>query len=113
MPDYYTATPEEKPPEYVVLRTVLPSEQVGENVSKTAKEQATMTKEYFKAWAQATAIRALKTAAETAVVLIGGDYINVIALDWPQILGVSVTAAVVTVLTCIAGLPEVPKSKEE
>lgn len=64
-------------------------------------------KEYIEKWGKAAAVRCLKTAAQTAVALIGGDMLSVFALDWPQIVGVSVTAAIVSLLTSVAGLPEV------
>lgn len=64
-------------------------------------------KEYIEKWGRAAAVRCLKTAAQTAVALIGGDVVSVIALDWPQIVGVSITAAIVSLLTSVAGLPEV------
>lgn len=64
------------------------------------------TKSYWKRWLAATAIRALKTAAETALSMltIGQLFIEV---DWPAVLSVSGVAAVIAVLTCIKGLPEV------
>lgn len=64
-------------------------------------------KEYIEKWGKAAAVRCLKTAAQTAVALIGANTVSVIALDWPQIVGVSVTAAIVSLLTSVAGLPEV------
>lgn len=60
-----------------------------------------------KAWAKAAAIRALKTFCQGLVTLIGSDMINVISLDWPKMIGISATMAVVSILTSIAGLPEV------
>lgn len=64
-------------------------------------------KEYIERWGKAAAVRCLKTAAQTAVALIGANTVSVLALDWPQIVGVSVTAAIVSLLTSVAGLPEV------
>ncbi len=64
-------------------------------------------KEYIEKWGRAAAVRCLKTAAQTAVALIGANTVSVTALDWPQIVGVSVTAAIVSLLTSVAGLPEV------
>lgn len=60
-----------------------------------------------KAWAKAAAIRALKTFCQGLVTLIGSDMINIVSIDWPTILGISATMAVVSILTSIAGLPEV------
>lgn len=64
-------------------------------------------KEYIERWGKAAAVRCLKTAAQTAVALIGANTVSVTALDWPAIVGVSVTAAIVSLLTSVAGLPEV------
>lgn len=64
-------------------------------------------KDYIERWGKAAAVRCLKTAAQAAVALIGANAVSVLALDWPQIVGVSITAAIVSLLTSVAGLPEV------
>ena len=58
-------------------------------------------------WARAAAIRALKTGAQTLASLIGTGAVGILALDWPQMLSVTATAMVLSVLTSVAGLPEV------
>lgn len=63
----------------------------------------------WKRWAYAAGIRALKTAAQTAVAMIGTGAVGVTDLDWLQILSVSATSAVLSILTSTAGLPEVPE----
>lgn len=56
---------------------------------------------------QALLIRAARTAAQTAVALLGTGAFDVVDVDWQQIAGVSAGAALVSVLTSIAtGLPE-------
>ncbi len=56
---------------------------------------------------RAAAIRAARTAAQTAVALLGTGALNIVDIDWQQILGVSAGAALVSALTSIAtGLPE-------
>lgn len=56
---------------------------------------------------RAAAIRAIRTAAQTAVALLGTGALNIVDVDWAQVAGVSAGAAVVSVLTSIAtGLPE-------
>lgn len=56
---------------------------------------------------QATAIRAARTAAQTAVALLGTGVLNIVDIDWQQVVGVSAGAALVSVLTSVAtGLPE-------
>lgn len=61
----------------------------------------------YAAWAKAAGIRAIKTGAQTLVALIGTGAVSVTSLDWSQMLGVAVTAMVVSVLTSVAGVPEV------
>lgn len=63
----------------------------------------------WKEWAKAAGIRAVKTAAQTAVALIGTGTVGFTDLDWVQIASVSGVAAVLSILTSIAGLPEVGK----
>lgn len=55
-------------------------------------------KEYWIALAE----RAVKTAAQTAVALIGVEQVGILALDWAQIASVVGTAVVLSVLTSIA-----------
>lgn len=59
-----------------------------------------------KAWWKAAGIRALKTVAQTAVsmITIGQAVIDV---NWVNVLSISAVAGVVSLLTSIAGLPEV------
>ena len=59
------------------------------------------------AWFRAAGIRAIKTGAQTLASLIGTGAVGILALDWPQMLSVTSTAMVLSVLTSIAGLPEV------
>lgn len=57
-------------------------------------------------WVKCAGIRALKTFAQTAASLVTVG--NVVSeLDWMAILGISVTAAIYSLLTSVAGLPEV------
>lgn len=64
-----------------------------------------------KKWFINAGIRAVKTFAQTAVSLITvGNMIT--DLDWIQIIGISTTSAVVSILTSIAGIPEVKESEE-
>ena len=61
-------------------------------------------------WAKATAVRAIKTMAETALAIIGTNAIGVTEVDWVGVLSACALSGVITVLTCIKGLPEL---KEE
>lgn len=60
-----------------------------------------------KKWIKAAGIRAIKTMAQTAVALIGTGAIGIFDVDWIGVLSASVLAGVLSVLTSIAGLPEV------
>ena len=66
----------------------------------------------FKDWARCALIRAVRTFAQTAVALIGTEMVGFTDLDWVRIASVSGVAAVLSILTSIAGLPEVEKKTE-
>lgn len=60
----------------------------------------------FKGWLKAAGIRALKTLAQTAVATIGTSAV-LSEVDWLMVASASALAAVLSILTSIAGLPEV------
>lgn len=60
----------------------------------------------WKVWAKAAGIRAVKTVAQTAVATIGTAAV-LGAVDWRMVVSASVLAGVLSVLTSVAGLPEV------
>ena len=62
-------------------------------------------------WIKAALVRAIKTAAQTAVALIGTNAIGITAVDWAAVASAAALAAVVSLLTSVAGLPEVDSSK--
>jgi len=49
----------------------------------------------------ATAERAIKTFAQSLIALIGTQTVNIISLDWPQMLGAAATATLLSVLTSV------------
>lgn len=59
-----------------------------------------------KKWLKAAAVRAVKTMAQTAVALIGTTLV-ISEVDWMTVASASVLAGLLSVLTSIAGLPEV------
>ena len=63
--------------------------------------------EKTKRWFKATAVRTAKTMAETTIALIGTNTIGITQVDWLGVLSACALSGVVTVLTCIKGLPEV------
>ena len=62
--------------------------------------------EKFKKWIKAAGIRAIKTVAQTAVGVIGASAV-LSDVDWRVTLSAAVLAGVVSLLTSIAGLPEI------
>lgn len=66
-----------------------------------------MDKGSIKKWVIAAVIRAVKTGAQAIVTLIGTDMVNIVSLDWPQILGITATMMVLSFFTSVAGVPEV------
>lgn len=59
-----------------------------------------------KKWLKAAGVRAIKTTAQSAVAIIGTKLV-IDEVDWMFVLSASVLAGLVSVLTSIAGLPEV------
>lgn len=63
-------------------------------------------------WIKAAGIRALKTMAQTAVAVIGSSA-ALGEVDWIFVGSSAVLAGIVSVLTSVAGIPEVPAVKDE
>lgn len=59
-----------------------------------------------KNWWKAALVRAVKTLAQTAAALIPAA-VTITQVDWLTVLGTAALAAVVSLLTSLAGLPEV------
>ena len=63
----------------------------------------------WKEWAIAALIRALKTFAQCFAASIGTGMVTVQEVDWLRAASVSFVAFVLSILTCLGGLPEVMK----
>lgn len=61
----------------------------------------------MRSWTRAAMIRALKTAAQAAIGVLGTGAIGLLQVDWANVLSVALMGAVLSILTSIAGLPEV------
>ena len=62
--------------------------------------------EHMKNWIKAAGVRAIKTVAQTAVATVGtAAYLG--AVDWRMVASAALLAGVLSLLTSVAGLPEV------
>lgn len=65
-----------------------------------------MSNVYLKEWVKAAGIRAIKTVAQTAVATIGTAAVMG-EVNWIMVGSASVLAGILSLLTSVAGLPEV------
>lgn len=63
-------------------------------------------KTYLKKWIKAAGIRAVKTVAQTAAATIGTTAV-LSEVDWKIVVSSAVLAGILSLLTSVAGLPEV------
>ena len=66
-----------------------------------------MNKKKLMKWVKAAGVRTVKTMAETAIAVIGTNTFGITDVNWVGVLSAAALAGVVTVLTCVKGLPEV------
>ena len=62
-----------------------------------------------KRWVKAAGVRAVKTIAQTAVATIGTAAV-VGDVNWPMVVSAALLAGVLSLLTSVAGLPELDKA---
>ena len=67
-------------------------------------------KEKFVKWIKAAGVRAVKTVAQTAVATIGTAAV-LSEVNWIMVISAAVLAGVLSVLTSVAGLPEVKNGR--
>lgn len=60
----------------------------------------------WRTWLKAAGIRAVKTVAQTAVAMIGTSVV-VSDVNWVAVVSASALAGALSILTSVAGLPEV------
>ena len=61
---------------------------------------------FTKQWAKATTVRAIKTVAQTAIATIGVSAV-MSDVNWIAVGSASLLAGILSVLTSVAGLPEI------
>ena len=62
-------------------------------------------------WLKAAGIRALKTFAQSAAAMLPAAA-TITAVDWTVVTGTAALAAVASLLTSLAGLPEINETEE-
>lgn len=66
-----------------------------------------MNKEDIIKWFKAAGVRALKTVAETALAVIGTNAVGITDVNWVGLLSACLLSGIITLLTCVKGLPEI------
>ena len=61
---------------------------------------------YWKQWIKAAAVRAIKTIAQTAIAAIPVA-VSIDEVQWLHVLGTAALAGILSLLTSVAGLPEI------
>ena len=67
-----------------------------------------MSKEFW----QAAGIRAIRTFAEGMLGALGSNIVGITQMDWIGAASIGASAAVVSILFALKGLPEVPKLEQ-
>jgi len=67
---------------------------------------------HFGAWIKAAGIRAIKTVAQTAAATIGTSAV-ISEVNWTMVVSAALLAGLLSLLTSVAGLPELEQETEE
>lgn len=65
----------------------------------------------MKKWFKAASVRALKTMAQSAVAVMSTSAV-ISEVNWKMVISASVLSALLSMLTSVAGLPEVKEDEE-
>lgn len=68
-------------------------------------------KNKFVNWLKAAGIRSVKTVSQTAVAMLSGEMIGIVDVNWLNVLSVAAMAGLVSLLTSVAGLPELKEAE--
>ena len=75
-------------------------------LKKLMKRLVNKMNEKIEKWLKAAGVRAVKTIAQTAAATIGTSAI-LSAVDWKVVISASLLAGILSLLTSVAGLPEI------
>ena len=67
---------------------------------------------HWQSWLKSAGIRAIKTVAQTALGTIGGGAMVLGDVNWGMVASAAVLAGVLSMLTSVAGLPEVQTTED-
>lgn len=67
----------------------------------------------FMEWLKAAGIRAIKTVAQTMLGMLTGDMVGIMDVDWVAVFSVAAVAGLASLLTSVAGLPELNNKPPE
>ncbi|WP_434310158.1 holin [Hominifimenecus sp. rT4P-3] len=68
-----------------------------------------MNKGNMKQWVKAAGVRAIKTVAQAAIAMIGTAAV-MSEVDWGMVVSAAALSGVLSLLTSVAGLPEIKES---